>query len=106
MTFSSFRAKLKWLALISALIVFSMEMYCRSYCDRIIIGSGPSGPVPFKLDDTPKGFATVWLVALFITLVSGLITLPRWQSFLALFIAGVVIFLSWGSGWPQLFHLK
>lgn len=35
----------------------------------------------------------LWLSLLVITLLSGLITLPRWQSFLALFTGGLVIFL-------------
>jgi hypothetical protein len=35
----------------------------------------------------------VWLSLLFITLITGLITLPRWQSFLALFTAGLVTIL-------------
>jgi len=34
----------------------------------------------------------VWLSLLVITLLTGLITLPRWQSFLALFIVGLATF--------------
>ena len=93
MTFSSFRGKVRWLALISALILFSLDLYCRAYCYRIIIGSGMNGPVPFKVDNSPKGFMVVWLSLLLITLLSGLVTLPRWQSFLALFAVGFVTFL-------------
>jgi len=93
MTFRSFRDKVRWLALISALILFSLDLYCRAYCYRIIIGSGMNGPVPFKVDNSPKGFMVVWLSLLLITLLSGLATLPRWQSFLALFAVGFVTFL-------------
>jgi hypothetical protein len=35
----------------------------------------------------------VWLALLVITLLTGLMTLPRWQSFLALFTVGLVTFL-------------
>ena len=104
MTFNSFGNKVRWIALISALILFSLDMYCRRSCSTIIISS--SG-VPIKDDTTPKGFMVVWLSALVITLLSGLITLPRWQSFLALLTVGLVIFLSVVSGWPsasQLFN--
>jgi hypothetical protein len=107
MSFSSFRDKLRWAALISALVLFSLDMYCRRNCYQIIIGSGVNGPVPFKIDTTPKGFLLVWVSLLFITLLSGLITLPRWQSFLALLTVGLVIVLTVGSGWPiasQGFH--
>ena len=107
MTFSSFRDKVRWIALINAFILISLDMYCRMNCSKIIISSGMNGPVPFKVDSTPKGFMAVWLIALLTTLVSGLMTLPRWQSFLALFTVGLVIVLSVGSGWPiasQWFH--
>jgi hypothetical protein len=93
MTFSAFRNKIRWVPLIGALILFSLDMYCRKYCYRIIIGSGPNGPIPFKIDSAPRGFMVVWLSLLVFTLLSGLITLPRWQSFLALFTSGLVIFL-------------
>ena len=93
MTFSSFRNKVRWVPLISALILFSLDMYCRKYCYRIIIGSGPNGPIPFKIDSTPRGFMVIWLSLLVITLLTGLITLPRWQSLLALFTVGLVTFL-------------
>ena len=93
MTFTSLRDKLRWVALISALILFSLDMYCRKNCYKIIIGSGMNGPVPFKIDNSPKGFMVVWLSLLIITLASGLMTLPRWQSFLALLTVGLVTFL-------------
>ena len=93
MTFSSFRNKVRWVALISALILLSLDMYCRKYCYRIIIGSGPNGPIPFKIDSTPRGFMVVWPSLLILTLLTGLITLPRWQSFLALFTGGLVTLL-------------
>ena len=97
MTFSSFRDKVRWVGLISAVILFSLDMYCRKNCYRIIIGSGRNGPVPFKIDETPKGFMVVWLSLLLITLFSGLMTLPRWQSFLALLAVGFVTFLKFYS---------
>ena len=93
MTFSSFRDNVRWVALIGALILFSLDMYCRQNCYQIIIGSAPNGPIPFKIDSTPKGFMVVWWSLLVITLLSGLITLPRWQSFLALGTVGLVTFL-------------
>jgi len=93
MTFRSFRDKVRWLALISALLLFSLDMYCRKYCYQIIIGSGPNGPIPFKVDNAPTGFMVVWLSLLLITLVSGLITLPRWQSFVALLTVALVTLL-------------
>ena len=93
MTFSSFRDKVRWIALISALILFSLDLYCRKNCYQIIIGSGMNGPVPFKIDEPPKGFMVVWVLSLLITLLSGLLTLPRWQSFVALLTVGLVTFL-------------
>ena len=93
MIFSSLRDKVRWVALLSALLLLSLEMYCRTYCYQIIIGSGMNGPIPFKIDNTPKGFMVVWLSLLMITLLSGLIALPRWQSFLALLTVGLVTFL-------------
>jgi len=93
MTFSSFRNNVRWVALIGALILFSLDMYCRQNCYQIIIGSGPNGPIPFKIDSAPKGFVVVWWSLLVITLLSGLITLPRWQSCLALVTVGLVTFL-------------
>ena len=91
MTFSSLRDKVRWIALICALVLFSLDMYCRLNCSRIVI---TSGGVPFKVDNTPNGFRIIWLLSLLITLLFGLITLPRWQSFLALFAVGLVILLS------------
>ena len=93
MTFSSIKAKVQWVALVSALILFSLDMYCRKNCYRIIIGSGINGPVPFKIDETPKGFMVVWVSLVVVTLLSGLITLPRWQSFVALLTVGLVTLL-------------
>jgi len=93
MTFSAFRNKVRWVALVSALILFSLDMYCRQYCYEIIISDTAHGPVPFKYHTRPWGFVMVWLPFLFITLLSGLVTLPRWQSFLALLAAGVATFL-------------
>src|SRR6266850_3396895 len=93
MTFKSFRDKVRWLALISAFILFSLDMYCRKNCYQIIIGSGMNGPVPFKIDETPRGFMVVWASFLLVALLSGLITLPRWQSFVALLTVGLVTFL-------------
>jgi hypothetical protein len=93
MTFSSFRDKVRWVALISALILFSLDMYCRKYCYQIIISDAVSGPVPFKHYSRPWGFVIVWLPLLLMTLLAGLITLPRWQSFLALLTVGLVTFL-------------
>ncbi len=58
MSFSSFRNKVRWVALICAAILFSLEMYCRVYCYQIVISSGGH---PFKLDHTPSGFTVVWL---------------------------------------------
>ncbi len=93
MTFRSFRDKVGWFALLSALILFSLDMYCRKYCYQIIIGDSVHGPVPFKSHTRTWGFVMVWLPLLVITLVSGLIALPRWQSFLALGTVGLVTLL-------------
>ena len=93
MTFSALRDKVRWVALLSALILFSVDLYCRKYCYQIIIGSGMNGPIPFKIDNRPKGFMVVWLSLLMITLLSGLIALPRWQSFLALLTVALVTVL-------------
>ncbi len=93
MTFRSFRDKVRWLALISALLLFSLDVYCRRYCYQIIIGSGPNGPIPFKVDNAPRGFMVVWMLLLLITLLSGLMTLPRWQSFVALLTVALVTLL-------------
>jgi hypothetical protein len=93
MTLIFLRKKLRWLSLISAVILFSLEMYCRRNCYQIIIGSGISGGVPFKIDRTPKGFMVVWIFFLLVAVLSGLLSLPRWQSFLALLTVGLVIFL-------------
>jgi len=93
MTFSSFRDKVRWVALISALSLFGLEMYCRKYCYEIIISDTVHGPVPFKYHVMTWGFVMVWLPLIVFTLLSGLITLPRWQSLLALLTVGVVTFL-------------
>ena len=93
MTFSSFRDKVRWVALISALVLLSLDMYCRKYCYEIIISDTVHGPVPFKAYSRSYSFMIVWLPLLGITLLSGLITLPRWQSFLALGTVGVVTLL-------------
>jgi len=93
MTFSSFRNKLRWVALLSALILLSLDIYCREYCYQIIISDTVNGPAPFKNQSKSWGFMIVWLTLLIITLLSGLITLPRWQSFLALLTVGLATFL-------------
>jgi hypothetical protein len=90
MTFNSLRDKIRWIALICAFILFSLDMYCWMNCSKIVI---TSGGVPLKIDNAPNGFRMVWLLALLITLLSGLLTLPRWQSFFALFAVGLAIFL-------------
>jgi len=93
MTFSSSRQKVKWVTLISAFVFLGLDSYCRRYCYQIIIGSGKNGPVPFKIDNSPKGFMVLWVCVLCLTLLSALIALPRWQSFLALMVVGLVTFL-------------
>ncbi len=93
MTFRSFRDKVRWVALLCALFLFSLDMYCRKYCYQIIISDTVHGPVPFKYHTRTWGFVMVWLPLLVITLVSGLIALPRWQSFLALGTVGLVTLL-------------
>ena len=93
MTFRSVRDKVRWVALIGALGLFAMDMYCRKYCYEIIISDTAHGPVPFKEPNRSYLFMIVWLPLLGITLLSGLITLPRWQSFVALVAVGVVTLL-------------
>ncbi len=93
MTFRSFRNKVRWVALLSALILFSLDMYCRRYCYEIIISDAATGPVPFKAYNRSHPFMIVWLSLLVITLLSGVVSLPRWQSVLALLTVAVVTFL-------------
>jgi hypothetical protein len=92
-TFKSFRDKAQWIALTSALILFALDMYCRVKCYDISTGAG--------IDKTPGGLMPVWGLLIPFTFLSGLVTLPRWQSFIALLVVGWVTLLSIGSDWPQ-----
>ncbi len=74
MTFKEFREKAEWVALAGAVIIFagqwSSSVY---YVDREL-----------WVDRTPVILNFLGLCTTLLTLVLGLLTLPRWQSFVAL----------------------
>ena len=74
MTFRKFRDKAKWVALGGAILIVVGQWWCHGHwVDRSV-----------WVDRTPVilNFLGFWLTLL--TLVLGLLTLPRWQSFVAL----------------------
>ena len=93
MTFKAFRDKAQWVALGSAIILFVGDWYCRVSFWRI----NENG---WGETRTPAGVVPAWLLLWLLTLVSGLITLPRWQSFLALLSALWVVFMTMQGHWP------
>lgn len=76
MTFKALRDKAQWGALFSGSIVFAGQWFLRVHY------------VEFEnstyVDHTPPVLNLLGLVLTLSTLLLGLITLPRWQSFLAL----------------------
>jgi hypothetical protein len=87
MTFHSFRRVTAWASLIGGLTTVSVQWWAHlHYVDRVN-----------WIDRTP---ASVNFVGCFITilvLLLGLISLPRWQSFLALLAVAWVLFI-WLQG--------
>jgi len=83
MTFSSVREKSKWWCLATASVFIVACSYMRT---KFIFDSGNVGGALLLLA----------LVAAGVTLVLGLLSLPRWQSFVALAISGYALY--WLSG--------
>jgi len=85
MTFRKFRDKAAWVALAGGVLIFAGQWASHlDYVDRVI-----------WVDRTPP---TLNLLGFWLTVgtaVFGLLTLPRWQSFLALAACGWVTLISW-----------
>src|ERR1700730_16792098 len=90
MTFRSFQAKTKWLGLGSAAILLTMDEYCRLECYNWRTG----------IDITPRSPMLVWLLLIFVTLLLGFISIPRWPSFVSLFVLALIVFQTLGIDWP------
>ena len=74
MTFRKFRDRAVWVALAGAIIIFAGQWIVSvHYVDREV-----------WVDRTPPILDLLGLCAWLVTFVLGLLTLPRWQSFVAL----------------------
>jgi hypothetical protein len=76
MTFKVFRDKAQWVALFSGSIIFAGQWFLHV---RYVKFENST-----YVDHTPPVLNLLGLVLTLSTLLLGLITLPRWQSFLAL----------------------
>jgi hypothetical protein len=85
MTFKEFRDKAEWIALAGAVIIFagqwSTSVY---YVDREL-----------WVDRTPAVLSLLGFCATLLTLVLGLLTFPRWQSFVAIAACLWVTLMFW-----------
>jgi hypothetical protein len=83
MTFREFRDKAAWVALTSAILVVVGQWWTHThYVDRTV-----------WVDRTPPVLDFLGLCLSLLTLILGLLTFPRWQSFLALAGLAWVIFI-------------
>ncbi|MGH9931154.1 MAG: hypothetical protein ACREA9_18250 [Pyrinomonadaceae bacterium] len=74
MTFREFRDKAEWVALAGTILIFAVQWWCHvHYVDRSV-----------WVDRTPPVLNLLGFCATLLTLVLGFLTLPRWQSFVAL----------------------
>jgi hypothetical protein len=74
MTFKALRDKAQWIALAGALVIFFGQWWAQDhYVNRIR-----------WVDHTPPVLNLIGFVLTVFTFGLGLLTLPRWQSFLAL----------------------
>jgi hypothetical protein len=84
MTFRDFRDKAQWLALASGLVIVAGQWVLDvRYVDHQV-----------WVDRTPASLILIGYVLTLLTLVFGLLTLPRWQSFPALAAVLWVVFIS------------
>jgi hypothetical protein len=89
----SFRDVVKWVALANALVLFPFDWYCRStYWHINSHGVGET--------TTRPAVGLVWLFLCFVTFLSGLISLPKWQSFLAIMCMGWTVLMTIQLHWP------
>jgi hypothetical protein len=86
MTFKVFRDKAQWVTLGLALFLFVVDGFARIHYVNFVDGS--------YVDSTPRIVNQLWLLIVFSVLLAGLLTLPRWPSFLALLSFAWVIFIS------------
>jgi hypothetical protein len=95
MSFKTFRDRAAQSALACAVILVIVDSLCRvSFWHVNREGRGET--------TTPPGVVRAWLLLLSATVLLGLITLPRWQSFLTLVCAGWVVLMTLQGHWPGL----
>ena len=93
MSLRSIRDKIARWSLIAAGILFVGDWYCRVsfwHINENYVGE----------TTTPAGVVQAWLLLLLLTLVSGLASIPRWQSFVALACASWVVLMTLQGHWP------
>jgi hypothetical protein len=74
MTFREFRNKAQWVALVSGVLIISGQWWAHSrYVDRVV-----------WVDRMPPELNLLGFLLTLLTLALGFLTLPRWQSFVAL----------------------
>ena len=86
MTLKVFRDRLQWLALTLAMILFAGDWWARAHYVSFVND--------VYLDSTPRIVNQVWLLLVPLTFISGVLSLPRIPSFLALLSVLWVLFLS------------
>jgi len=91
MTFQGFRDRIQWLALGSAGVVVSTDVYCRLR---------PCYDWRTGTDHTPTDVMPAWLLLMSLTFLLAIISIPRWPALVALMVLGWIVFLSLGSDWP------
>ncbi len=79
MSITTFREKSKWWCLVSGFVFIAVSTYMRM---KFIFESGNTGGALLLLA----------LITASVTLVLGLVSLPRWQSFVASAISGYALF--------------
>ena len=79
MNFAAFKEKAKWCSLASGALFLIISVYMQR---KFIFESG----------NTAGRLLLIAMIAALVTLVLGILSLPRWQSFIALGIAGYAIY--------------
>ena len=85
MTFKTLRAKAQWVALLCGITIFAGQWFLHAHYVRL--------EECCYVDHTPRILNQLGIVLTPLTLILGLITLPRWQSFLALLAFLWVMFI-------------
>ena len=86
MTFKLLRDRVQWLALALALTLFVVDWISRTHYVAFVNNQ--------YVDSTPRIVNQIWLLLVLSTLVAGIVSLPRAQSFLAFLSVLWVLFLS------------